>query len=205
MPPPHARPAAPCPARPPPFPTAQAVIAFTSLCLEGGDLSSTDREYLRSSLTSGQQLLGVINQILEVRNPPGLGSSPPTPHTTTRLVRLRKGSEQTLLRRVRPPVSASQYAKLESTDPGQGLELNIERFSLMEIISDLVRPTAAPLPTRRAAAAEARPRLGCRPAGLPADRPRPPAPPALSARPPGHAADGHRRPQGDGQGGVPGD
>lgn len=47
--------------------TPQAVIAFNSLCLEGGNLTPTDREYLRSSLTSGQQLLGVINQILEVR------------------------------------------------------------------------------------------------------------------------------------------
>lgn len=47
-----------------------AVIAFNSLCLEGGGLNHQDEEYIRSSLTSGQQLLGVVNQASHTtRNP----------------------------------------------------------------------------------------------------------------------------------------
>ncbi|EKX55434.1 hypothetical protein GUITHDRAFT_62766 [Guillardia theta CCMP2712] len=42
-----------------------AVIAFTSLVLDSRDLSPLHEEYLSSSLTSAEALLGIINQVLD--------------------------------------------------------------------------------------------------------------------------------------------
>jgi len=42
-----------------------SVIAFNSLILEDGGLTAIHQDYLRSSLTSAEALLGVINQVLE--------------------------------------------------------------------------------------------------------------------------------------------
>ncbi|EKX38447.1 hypothetical protein GUITHDRAFT_77158 [Guillardia theta CCMP2712] len=42
-----------------------SVVAFNSLLLEADDLNSIHREYVSSSLTSAEALLGIINQVLE--------------------------------------------------------------------------------------------------------------------------------------------
>jgi two-component system sensor histidine kinase/response regulator len=42
-----------------------SVIAFNSLLLEAEDLNSVHRDYVRSSFTSAEALLGIINQVLE--------------------------------------------------------------------------------------------------------------------------------------------
>lgn len=57
-----------------------AVMAYCSLVLEGGGLNAVDSEYIGSSLTSASALLGVIDQVLEVRTP----SFPISSFNTTR-------------------------------------------------------------------------------------------------------------------------
>lgn len=89
-----------------------------------------------------------------------------------------------------------EFAKMESMDPGQGLELNIEPFSLLSIVSDLARQPACLTPGRAG------------PPPLPAARLRRSlALPRSALRRTAHArcalllcADGYRRAEGDGQG-----
>ncbi|EKX38412.1 hypothetical protein GUITHDRAFT_77188, partial [Guillardia theta CCMP2712] len=42
-----------------------SVVAFNSLLLDADDLNPVHREYVKSSLTSAEALLGIINQVLE--------------------------------------------------------------------------------------------------------------------------------------------